>query len=953
MSHPVRDAQRVGQSIWFDHIRRAMFASGELGALIDQQGVTGVTSNPSIFEKAIAGSTDYDRAIRQLLARGVADAQAIYEHLAIEDIRSAADLLRRVYEQTEGRDGYVSLEVSPYLAHNAEETVAEGQRLFKAVGRGNVMIKVPATPEGLVAVERLVAAGISVNVTLIFAVPTYDAVAEAFVSGLEQFVESGGRPQQVASVASFFVSRIDASVDARLGAALTGCVDPERRAALERLRGRTAIANAKVAYGRYLALVATDRWKALAARGARTQRLLWASTGTKDPRLPRTRYVEELIGADTVNTVPAETLQAFLSDGRVRASLIEHLDAARADLDALESLGISLRGVTDALLREGLSAFSASFDRLLGAIEHKRQGVLGASVAGQRIAAGDAATEVQETLERWRSAGNVGRLWQRDATLWTGHDESAWLGWLHAPCNRGTCLHDLRALEADGRTFRHIVLLGMGGSSLCPWVLGSTFGPQRGHPTLLVLDSVDPAQIRAVERAIDLPQTLFLVASKSGGTAEPNALLAHFQARLSEAGLEAVNRRFLAITDPGTPLEALANRDGFRYVLPGLPDVGGRFSALTNFGLVPAALMGLDVGELLERAEIMVHACAPAVPAEENPGVALGVLLGTLARRGRDKLTLVTAPPVETLGAWLEQLVAESTGKNGRGIVPVDGEPLGPPEVYGTDRVFVQIRTRAGSDSSGASDQHDAALAALERAGHPVVRIALDSALDIGQEFFRWEIATAVAGSILEVNAFNQPDVEAAKVATRTLMTAYERGGAPAPDAPLLAGDGLRFHTDAANAAALAPASSAEALVAAHLARLEPGDYFAVNAFLAMTDEHDRELQGLRRAVRDGRRVATTLGYGPRFLHSTGQLHKGGPNRGVFLVLLSDDSADLPVPQTRYTFGAMKRAQALGDCQVLAERGRRLLRVEIGPDTLAGLRRLRALVEAAVGATRA
>jgi transaldolase/glucose-6-phosphate isomerase len=936
-THPIHATRQLGQSIWLDNLRRSLVTSGQLQDLIRRDGITGITSNPSIFEKAIAGSTDYDTAIQALVAEGVGDAKAIYERLAVEDIQAAADLLRPVYDETEGRDGYVSLEVSPYLAHDATGTIDEARRLHGAVARPNVLIKVPATPAGITAIEQLIGDGIPINVTLIFALSAYEAVARAFMRGLRSFLDNGGDPKRMASVASFFVSRIDAAVDARLAARAPDAGDAASRARADACRGQAAIANAKVAYARFQALTASDDWQALAARGARPQRVLWASTGTKDPSVPKTRYVEALIGPDTVDTVPDETFRAFASGGRAKLTLTEDVDEAHRALEALAAAGVSLDEVTAELLDKGLTAFSTSFDQLLGAIARKRQDQLGDAVARQRLSLGEAAPAVEAELERWRTEGRVRRLWATDASLWTGRDEAEWLGWLHAPSHSAQALDHLEQIGRDGTPFSHVVLLGMGGSSLGPWVLRQTFGTRPGHPELVILDSVDPEQIRQVESAIDLQRSLFIVASKSGSTLEPNALRAHFAETLRAAGVEPAGSRFIAITDPGTSLERAARAEPFRHICPGPPDVGGRFSALTGFGLVPAALMGLSVSDFLEQTEIMVQACAASVPPQENPGVTLGVALGVLGRRGRDKITIVADPPVETLGAWLEQLIAESTGKHGKGLVPIDGEPIGPPEAYGSDRVFVHVRTRSSAGSS------DAALATLETAGHPVIRILLADPEQLGQEFFRWEVATAVAGSVLELNPFDQPDVEAAKIASRRLMEARDRGETPEQAEPLAVSGPVRLFADASNASALGTGRSAADIVKAHLARLEPGDYLAINAFMPMTRDHDRELAALRTAVRDRARVATTVGYGPRFLHSTGQLHKGGPASGVFLVIVSDDRADLPVPGATYTFGDIKRAQALGDCEVLAERGRRLLRVETSSDTVTALRHLREL----------
>lgn len=949
MTTPVLEAQELGQSIWYDNLRRGMLTSGELRDMVEHEGLSGVTSNPSIFEKAIAGSVDYDDVLRALVEQGVGNAKAIYERLAIEDIQGAADVLRPVYARTGGGDGYVSLEVSPHLAHDTEGTIAEARRLAQAIARDNVMIKVPGTREGIAAVAELIGEGININVTLIFALDAYLATADAFVTGLERFVARGGNPSRIASVASFFLSRIDTVIDDKVCAALDVTQDGERRARLKSLLGNVAIANAKIAYAEYQKMIAGQRWKALAHKGALPQRLLWASTGTKNPKYSKTMYVDELIGADTVNTVPAETFREFRAHGRARPTLAEHLAHARQTMKTLEEVGIPIKEVTNFLLDQGLKLFSASFDKLLTAVEQKRQALLGGKLIGQTSTLGEYAEPLMEALEDWRASGKVRRLWTRDASLWTGKDEDRWLGWLDIVCGQCEHMEPLARIAEDVRRsgFRYVVLLGMGGSSLCPWVLKRTFETVKGFPELLVLDSIVPAQIRAAERSLDLRKTLFVVSSKSGGTTEPNALMQYSMNRVRESGLtEPVGTRFIAITDPGTTLHATAKRERFRHICPGVPSIGGRYSALSNFGLIPAVLMGLDVGAFLDRAEIMVHACASCVPPEANPGVTLGLILGTLARRGRDKVTIVTSPSIRALGAWLEQLLAESTGKEGTGLVPVDDERLGPPDVYGADRLFVYIRER-----SSASEEQDAAVDALERAGHPVVRMAMEQPMDLGQSFFRWEIATAVAGSVLGINAFDQPDVEASKIATRGFLDTYEQTRKLPPESPLLEEGHLRLFADARNTNVLQETAESRTLkssVAAHLARLQPGDYFAVNAYLEMNDEHRRELQAIRHAVRDKKRVATTLGYGPRFLHSTGQLHKGGPNTGVFLQITSEDAEDVPIPGQEYSFGILKRAQAAGDYDVLAQRGRRLIRVHLGPEVGTGLHELRRIVEGAL-----
>jgi len=554
----------------------------------------------------------------------------------------------------------------------------------------------------------------------------------------------------------------------------------------------------------------------------------------------------------------------------------------------------------------------------------------------------DLALQLTETLTDWRVNGKVRRLWARDASLWTGTDEGNWLGWLEITEGRLARSQHLMQMAREARDagFTYALLLGMGGSSLCPEVLKMTFGKIHGYPELHILDSTDPAQIRAVERKVDLASTLFIVSSKSGTTLEPNIFKQYFFQRAQEViGTETVGDRFIAITDPGSKLQQVAERDGFRHIFFGVPTIGGRYSALSDFGMVPAAIMGIDTLKFLDRAHEMVHRCASGVPPEDNPGVALGAILGVLARNGRDKVTLITSPGIRDLGAWLEQLLAESTGKEGKGLIPVDREQVGPPEVYGADRVFVYVRLEPAPDA-----QQDAAVAALEKADHPVVRIAVPELYDLGQEFFRWEMATAVTGSILGINPFNQPDVEASKVATRNLISEYEKIGSLPPERPIFEGNGIKLFTDDKNASVLSRAGgNSRPLIGtlrAHLNRLQAGDYVALLAYVEMNDAHEAELQKVRHAIRDRKRVATCLGFGPRLLHSTGQAYKGGPNTGVFLQITCDDAADLPVPGQKYTFGVVKAAQARGDFQVLTERNRRALRAHLGADVLAGLKTL-------------
>ena len=547
------------------------------------------------------------------------------------------------------------------------------------------------------------------------------------------------------------------------------------------------------------------------------------------------------------------------------------------------------------------------------------------------------AAAVKAATADWQSGGKIARLWQRDATLWTGSDESNWLGWLDIVDEQVAQQDQLQkiAKEVQQRGFQHVLLLGMGGSSLCPEVLRMTFGRFTHFPTLHVLDSTDPAQVKAFEHQIDIAKTLFIVSSKSGSTLEPNIFKQYFFERTRQAvGVTKAGSHFIAITDPGSKMQQVAEADRFLHIFFGRPSIGGRYSALSNFGMVPAAVMGLDTKKFLGHAAKMVSACK-ATAVEQNPGATLGIILGTAAKAGRDKVTIITSPGISDLGAWLEQLLAESTGKIGKGIIPVDRENLAPPAVYGNDRVFVYVRLESGPDA----DQ-DAKVAAIEKAGHPVVRIAMSDIYELGAEFFRWEIATAVAGGIIGINAFNQPDVEASKIATRSLTSEYEKNGSLPAEKPILDDGGIKLFTDEKNAVELAKTVGDRSLAGylkAHLARIKAGDYFAVLGYIQMNDENQSSLQSLRHAVRDSKRVATCLGFGPRFLHSTGQAYKGGPNSGVFLQVTCDDSVELPVPGQKYTFGVVKAAQARGDFQVLAERGRRALRVHLKSNLKAGL----------------
>ena len=940
--NPLKQLEACGQAPWLDYLKRNLIEKGELRTLIERDGLKGVTSNPSIFEKAIGESDEYADAVKQFQADEDHGVSAIYEHLAIADIRAAADVLRPVYEATQNRDGYISLECSPYLANDTGATVAEALRLWAAVARPNLMVKVPATPAGIPAIRQLIGRGLNINVTLLFSVSVYEQVAEAYICGLLDLAGSGGDVAKVASVASMFVSRIDAAVDKRLDA-----LEDKRLA--DQLRGQAAIANSKLAYVRYTSLFAGPRWEQLAASGAKTQRLLWASTSTKNPAFKDTMYVEALIGRDTVDTIPPVTMDAFRDHGEVRPDEVKRdVEGARATLAAVEKAGISLNQVTQELVADGVQQFADAFDKLLGAVARRRRGLLEGERASQEIRPGSAAmkTAFDEELEVWRKDGRIRLLWSGDKSLWTASDEDKWVGWL------GVVEQELAGVEllADfakavkQRGFTDIVLLGMGGSSLGPEVLGETFGRPAGGPRFHMLDSTDPAQIAAIERAIDLGKTLFIVSSKSGSTLEPNIFMQYFLDRVGAVrGKDKVGEHFVAVTDPGSALDRRARQLGFADVFHGVPSIGGRYSVLSKFGLVPAAAMGLDVARILETTRGMARACGADVPPNENPGVQLGIALGVAATRlGRDKVTIIASPGIADFGAWLEQLLAESTGKQGRGLIPVADEPLAAPQQYGSDRFFAYLELDGNADP-----RQRQLVDALERAGHPVARIMVKDIWHIGQEFFRWEIATAVAGAIIGINPFDQPDVEASKKKTSALTETYEKSHSLPQETPVFRENGLALFADSRNAAELGRHNTLSGYLKSHLGRVSAGDYVALLAYIERNDAHTRILTAMRARIRDKTRAATCLGFGPRFQHSTGQAYKGGPNTGVFLQVTCDDPADLDVPGHSYSFGIVKAAQARGDLEVLVERGRRALRIHL-KDVEAGLAELVRAIDAAL-----
>lgn len=943
MSNPLIEIMKLGQSIWYDNIRRAMLTSGDLQKKIEEDDLRGVTSNPTIFEKAITGSSDYDEQLRELVQAGKGVSE-IYEDLVVQDIGAAADILKPVYDKTDGIDGYISLEVNPGLAYKTQETIDEADRLFARLGRKNVMIKIPAAQEGLPAIEEAIYRGINVNVTMIFSIENYVQVAEAFIKGLERRDAEGKSVDHIASVASFFVSRVDSAIDTDLEYKARHAESPEEKAKLEGLLGRAAVANAKLAYDKFKEIFHGPRFAALLAKGAQVQRCLWASTGTKNPKYSDVLYVDNLIGPETVNTVPPATYTAIRDHGKVGLTLEAGVAECRALFDDLRAVGIDIDAVTDKLQKDGLASFVTSFDTLAESIESKRDAILSGIHERLTASLGKHSDAVSAAIKEADKGDVMRRIWRKDAALWK-EDEAHQkiiknaLGWLTVPDEMIGVEEDLVAFAdriRGARDFKHVMVCGMGGSSLCPEVLRQTFGKQDGYPELLVLDSTDPDAFSDIADQIDITKCLFIISSKSGTTTEPLVFYKYWHDQVGQRK-ENPGECFVAVTDPGTKMEADATRDKFKRIFLNPADIGGRYSALSYFGMVPAALMGLDIKKLLDRAERIVHACSQVVPAAENPGARLGAIMGECAKAGRDKLTIIPDPKIASFGLWVEQLLAESTGKDGKGIVPVAGETLGSPSVYGDDRLFVSV-------SVGKLDSEtEAKLKALEAAGHPVVYRTLTDTYDLGEEFFLWEIATAFAGWRLGINPFDQPNVQESKDATKELLEAFKKDGKLPEQEALASDDALTIYADDATRSALASSTTGEA-IKAHLARAGAGDYIALLNYIEETPEHEALIQQIRGHLRDATHCATTTGYGPRFLHSTGQLHKGGSDAGVFLQITAADAKDLPIPGEPYTFSTLKQAQALGDFRSLASRGRRAIRVDLGSDVKGGLTRLHKLI---------
>ena len=924
--NPVRGAHALGQSIWLDNISRASLEQGELANLIHEIGIRGVTSNPSIFQKAIGNSDDYDTEILTMIDR---DAFEIYDHLSIADIRRGLDLFLPIYEESNRQDGFVSLEVSPALAHDTEGTISEAERLFRTLDRPNAMIKIPATKAGIPAIEESIAAGINVNITLIFSVKNYIEVARAYLRGLERRRAAGQDVSHVASVASFFLSRIDTMVDAALQEKLTEAqgVDEARAALIESLLGCAAIGNARSAYARFLDIFEGPEFNALREAGAQVQRPLWASTSTKNPAYPDTMYVDTLMGNHTVNTLPPGTLMAFEDHGQTdRETVLDDARETEERLEKLAEVGIDLEDVTQRLQDAGVAAFAADFERLIRQVDAKRRSL---SMGNHASAVTNATRHLSIVNFNERLAQRDGSIWKEDQAIRAKIEQR--LGWLDV---RETIDYErLQAAQDEISTddqIAHVVLLGMGGSSLAPEVLYRTFGRQDGFPEFHMLDSTNPEQIRDLTENLDIKRALFIVASKSGGTLETLSFFQYFYGLTSENGSQ-----FIAITDEGSQLEALARSNGFRDIYLNPSDIGGRYSALSYFGLLPAALLGYDLKALRTAVERAFLANDTGIPEIEHPAVGLGSAIAALAKEGRDKLSMITSEGLGSFGNWVEQLVAESLGKEGCGVLPVLSSGISDPSGYGDDRFFVSLRL---VDAPG-NDELEQGMVALRAAGHPCLTETIHRLEDLAGEFLRWEYATAVAGQLLGINPFDEPNVAESKANTSELLDIFLCQGAIPGFPPQFEDRGLQLWAVGGEAG--------DHLIDVLVRQLESSqarDYFSILAYLPMSDSVENQLRRICRDLGEITQRAVTVGFGPRYLHSTGQLHKGGPNQGIFLFLTADSGAEIEIPGQEFGFATLHQAQYVGDMRSLHANGRRGLRLH-GPSASAVCDALEAALE--------
>lgn len=909
--------KELGQSIWYDNIERKMLRDGSMKKMIEEGQIYGVTSNPSIFESALKNSTAYDDVLQSLAWAGMSSDE-IYAELVKEDIQQAADLFLPLYNVNGGQDGLVSVEINPLYAYDAKKSIEEGHNLWSQIGRKNIMIKVPATIEGLEVITELISSGINVNATLIFSVERYKQVIEAYIHGLEKRVADNQLVDSIASVASFFVSRIDTAVDQLLDGVIASPSKLSQEAA--NTKGRIAVSNARIAYQAYLEQFSSERFVALQKHGANPQKPLWASTGTKDPKYSDTLYVDNLVASGSVNTIPPKTLVAFLDHGQPRLSIEENLEQSWSDMELLEKLGIDFAAVTSQLEDEGVDKFKQAHLALLNIVEGKRTHFV--------HCLNGLANNLQTALKNADSDKSVSRMYAHDPLYWTD-DESGFeeirnrLGWLGLPSQQLALVPELEAFRQEllAEGFTDAFVLGMGGSSLAPEVISQAIAANLEHGRglkLQIIDTTNPEEIAFRCEGIDLPKTIFVVSSKSGGTSETLSAMTYFWAELEKFGVKNPGNNFVAITDPDTSLQHLAESKNFRKVFNARPDVGGRYSVFTHFGLVPAAIMGVDLHHFLNEAIEAEHQGLETVPYPANANLLLGLLIGEGAKAGKDKLTFIAESYSTHLVPWLEQLIAESSGKDRKGILPVEGEETLETLDYPSDRIFVYLHV---------DGEKRAIASTLIEKGFTLVEISIQDPYQLAKEFYRWEYATAVACAVLKVNAFDQPNVQLSKTITKDVIKQYQEKGRLEDGTPIWENDEIAVY--GFPVPGFDQVDNLSEVLNVYGQTVQDDGYIALNAFVARLTKNENLLQGLRTMLLNRFNKATTLGFGPRFLHSTGQLHKGGQDGGLFITFTKDSPIDFDIPGEGMSFATLQRAQALGDIEALRQKGKRVIRIHL------------------------
>ncbi|MDD5217067.1 MAG: bifunctional transaldolase/phosoglucose isomerase [Candidatus Omnitrophica bacterium] len=953
------EMKEAGQSPWLDFIDRDLFQTGELKSLIER-GVLGVTSNPTIFEKAITRQgSGYEKDILKMIRQGFSTFE-IYDALTVTDIQKACDCFLPLFAQSDGEHGFVSLEVNPGLAFDEEGTVVEAKRLFKLVNRPNVMIKVPATAEGIPAIRRLIAEGVNVNITIIYSVEQYRQVAQAYLEGLNARLKAKGDIHKVHSVASVFVSRIDVVVDKKLNELADAANDPAQKSEYLSLCGKASVGNSKIIFQEFKNVIQSEEFMKLKAAGAWTQKLLWGSTSVKNPSYPDLIYVENMVGRDTVNTMTKATLESLMDHGRIEPDTVEkNIEETRQYFAKLLSLGIDIHQVCEHLKLVMAQQFCDSFDAIMARLERirfERQAKKSAKSFDFKVQAGlPDSDDFKMKLLEMESNATVDRFFKKDPSLWKSTPDHQKvilnrLGWLKSPEWVLGKLYEMDMLydEIRKEKIRDVVLLGMGGSSLAPEVLRDIFKKARAKsPRLSILDTTDPETILDLERSVNLKSTLFIVASKSGSTVETTSQFKYFYHQLQKKYAKAkygaaklVGRHFVAITDAGSWLENRARELQFRKVFVNPSDIGGRYSALSFFGLLPAALIGIDLRPILKQTLDLIKLSMTEKTLSKNPAIYLGALMGAWANRGQNKLNFWISPSLSPIAAWLEQLIAESTGKEGKGILPVTYEDMSGPDVYGKDHVFVWMRQKSDVLNQKAKER----CKEIKKAGFPVVEMVWPDIHAIGSEFLRLEIATSIASAVMGINPFDEPNVKESKDLTNKILDTLKQTGKLENPSGLLSFNGKSFISNG-------KPMDGEPLFREFFAKLgkTPEGYIVFLAYTPRAPEISKEIQKMRNSLREHYKVPVLIGFGPRYLHSIGQLYKGGDRKGLFIEFLMQDKKNAAVPETHYSFSQLKRAQALGDYEALKQKNISVLAFDVGYAPLKGIKAFKKELYQAIG----